>query len=446
MTKTLIKNAQVINRGKSFKADVLIVDDIIEEVFNSESENINADIVIDATGLTLIPGVIDDQVHFREPGLTNKGDIFTESRAAAAGGVTSFMDMPNTMPPTTSLKLLDEKFDIASKNSLINYSFYLGANNDNLDEIKNVNPEKIPGVKIFLGSSTGNMLVNDEKVIESIFNNSPVLCAIHSEDDQIIENNLTEYKNKYGDNIPFSMHPKIRSTEACLKSTERAIKIAQKTNCRLHILHISTAEELGLLQNKSLKEKRITAEVCVHHLWFNSEDYDKLGAKIKWNPAIKDESDRLALIQALKTGKIDIVATDHAPHTKIEKGQKYLKAPSGGPMIQHSLPVMIELSKQGHFSIEEVVKYMCHNPADLFSINKRGYIEKGYYADIVLINTNKNRIISKDNLLYKCEWSPLEGQKLSSSIEKTLVNGKVVYENGKIIEQESSKALKYNQA
>lgn len=443
MATTLIKNANIVNRGKSFIANVLIEDKIIKSVFVDSENKVTADNIIEAKGKTLIPGVIDDQVHFREPGLTSKGDIFSESRAAAAGGVTSYMDMPNTNPPATSHLLLAEKFNIAAKKSLVNYSFYLGASNDNIDEISKTNPAKIPGVKVFLGSSTGNMLVDNSKTIENIFKNSPVLCAIHSEDDKIINENLKKYINKYGEDIPFHFHPAIRSREACFKSTSRAIEIATKTGCRLHILHISTADELQFLSDQSLKDKKITAEVGVHHLWFNSDNYQKKGAKIKWNPAIKDENDRLKLIEALKLGKIDIVATDHAPHTIEEKSKNYLNAPSGAPMVQHSLQTMLELAKAGNFTIEDVVKYMCHNPADLFKIHKRGYVEEGYYADLVLLDLDKSITVKNENIFYKCGWSPLEGSTLSSVIETTFVNGKIVYDSGQIIESNPAMALEF---
>ena len=442
--KTLIKNAQITNEGKTFKADILIKDNYISAIYTGTVPELKADNIIDAKGKWLIPGVIDDQVHFREPGLTHKGDIYSESRAAAAGGVTSFMEMPNTIPQTTTNALLNEKFNIAADKSLVNYSFYLGANNDNIDEISKIDPKRTPGVKIFLGSSTGNMLVNDDKIIKNIFENSPVLCAIHSEDDSIINSNLRKYKSLYGDDIPFYFHPNIRTREACFKSTEKAVNIATKTNCRLHILHISTADELSLLSDKPLKDKRITAEVCVHHLWFNVDDYGKYGAKIKWNPAIKDEKDRTELIKALKTGKIDVVATDHAPHTLTEKNNNYINAPSGGPLVQHSMQAMIELVNQKYFSKEELVKFMCHKPADLFNIVKRGYIKEGCYADLVLIDLDDKTNVNKENILYKCGWSPFEGQKFNSKIIYTFVNGKIVFDNGKIIETDSAKALEFD--
>lgn len=442
--KTLIKNANVINEGRTYKASLLIEDRIIRAISEDADFNPDVDEIINAEGKILIPGVIDDQVHFREPGLTHKGDIYTESRAAAAGGVTSFMDMPNTNPPCTSNSLLDDKFKIASEKSLVNYSFYLGASNDNIEEIKSLNPLRVPGIKLFLGSSTGNMLVSDEKTIENIFRASPVLIAIHSEDDCIINENLEKYKAEFGENIPFEMHPLIRSEEACYSMTKKAVNIAKKTNCRLHILHISTAKELQFLSENPIGEKKITAEVCVHHLWFNSDDYKKHGAYIKWNPAIKTENDRNSLIEALKSGKIDIVATDHAPHLTEEKENNYLKAPSGGPLVQHSLQTMIELVLKGRFSMEQLVKFMCHNPALLFEIERRGFIRENYYADLVLINMNGKTRVSKDNILYKCNWSPLEGISFNSEIEKTFVNGQIVFDKGKIINTSAAMELLYN--
>ncbi len=441
--KILIKNAHITDSGKTFKGQVLIEDEFIAGVYKGKKNNLSADKVIDADGKWLIPGIIDDQVHFREPGLTHKGDIFSESRAAAAGGVTSFMDMPNTIPPTTTISLLEEKLKIAAENSLVNYSFYLGANNSNINEIRQIDKTRVPGVKLFLGSSTGNMLISDENIIEEIFNNSPVICAVHCEDDDIINFNLNKFKALYGDDIPFYLHPAIRTKEACFNSTLKAIEIAKRTNCRLHILHISTADELVLLSNEKLGDKKITAEVCVHHLWFNSDDYSNKKGKIKWNPAIKEEKDRKELLKALKEGKIDIVATDHAPHTLKEKKQNYVNAPSGGPMVQHSLQTMIELMNRDHFSKEELVKYMCHNPADLFKVFRRGYIRESYYADLVLIDLNKKNMVTNEQLLYKCGWSPLEGKVFSSQIATTFVNGKIVFNNGKIIEEKAAMELKY---
>ncbi|MBN2778542.1 MAG: dihydroorotase [Bacteroidales bacterium] len=443
--QTLIKNALIVNEGERKKCDLLIVDDKIVKIADIGNIANIADTIIDAEGLWLLPGIIDDQVHFREPGMTQKGDIYSESRAAAAGGVTSFMEMPNTNPSTTSIELLNQKFDIASKNSLVNFSFFIGATNENIDVIKKINITEVAGVKMFLGSSTGNLLVDDNNAIEQILANSPIIVAAHCEDDNIINQNLTNFKNKYGDDIPIKFHPEIRSEEACYSSSSNAVKIAKKTGGKLHIFHLSTAKELELLSDLPINEKNITSEVCVHHLWFNDNDYEKYGTKIKWNPSIKKESDRLALIQALKDGKIDIVATDHAPHTKEEKENNYTKAPSGGPMVQHSLQVMLELSKQGYFSPEDVVKWMCHNPAKLYKIDGRGYIRENYFADLVLVDPNTDEIVTQDNIFYKCRWSPLEGTKLSHQIKTTFVNGKIVFNNGKIFDNiAAGKKLKFN--
>ena len=442
--KTLIKNVRVINEGSCFVADILINDKIIQKISEDKIDISNIDLVIDASGLWLLPGIIDDQVHFREPGLTNKADIYSETRAAAAGGITSFMDMPNTKPPTISNELLKEKLEIAAKKSHINYSFFLGTTNDNLNEIISLDPTDVAGVKMFLGSSTGNMLVDKRESIEKILQNSPILVAAHCEDDGIIKVNLLKCQAKYGDDIPIYLHSEIRSVDACYSSSSLAVEIAQKTGGRLHIFHLSTEKEIGLLSNESIKNKRITAEVCVHHLWFNENDYKRLGTKIKWNPSIKKESDRLALIQALKDGKIDVVATDHAPHTLQEKDNNYVNAPSGAPLVQHSLIAMIDLMYQGYFTIEEIVKWMCHNPAELFQIEKRGYIRENYFADLVLVEPNGKTLVTKENILYKCGWSPFEGHEFNSSIKTTFVNGQIVYDNGKIIDNKSAMKIKFN--
>jgi dihydroorotase len=442
---SLIKNATIINEGKKYLADILIEDEIIKKIgLIDEADFSELDTFIDATGLLLLPGVIDDQVHFREPGLTHKADIFSESCAAAAGGVTSYIDMPNTNPPTISNELLFEKLRIASENSVVNYAFMLGASESNLDEILSIDKSIVPALKIFLGSSTGNLLVSNKEIIYKIFKSSPVIIAAHCEDDGVIARELEEFKHKYGENIPFQYHSKIRSAEACYKSSSFAVKTALKTGARLHLFHLSTAAETELLSTKKLNDKQITAEVCVHHLWFNEDDYKKLGAKIKWNPAIKTESDRLALIEALKNGKIDVVATDHAPHTLDEKNKPYLKCPSGAPMVQHSLNVMLELAERGNFNVEEVVKWMCHNPAELFKIDRRGFIKENYYADLVLVSLNEQTFIKKENLFYKCGWSPLEGESFYSRIITTFVNGRIVYHNGKIIDKKAAKQLKFN--
>jgi len=448
MEKIAIINALIINEGKRTKGTVIINNGVIEHIIANDTSKVssyNATRVIDAEGLFLIPGVIDDQVHFREPGLTHKGDIYTESKAGVAGGVTSFMEMPNTNPQTTTIELLDEKFKIASERSLANYSFYLGATNDNIDEIVKLNPKKVCGIKIFMGSSTGNMLVDSKESLDKIFKLSPTLIATHCEDETTIRNNIELYKQKYGENLDFKYHAEIRSEEACYLSSSLAVELAKRHGSRLHILHLSTAKELSLLDNKlPLKDKKITGEVCVHHLWFNSSDYDKLGWRIKWNPSVKTEADRLALIDGLKNNLLDIVATDHAPHLLEEKNNTYFKSASGGPMVQHSLLAMFELSRKGHFSLETVVDKMCHAPAILYKIEKRGFIREGYHADLVLVNPNSRQTITKDSLLYKCGWSPLECETLSASVQITMVNGKIVYENGKFDESSKGNALEFN--
>lgn len=448
MEKIAIINALIINEGKRTKGTVIINNGVIEHIIANDTSKVssyNATRVIDAEGLFLIPGVIDDQVHFREPGLTHKGDIYTESKAGVAGGVTSFMEMPNTNPQTTTIELLDEKFKIASERSLANYSFYLGATNDNIDEIVKLNPKKVCGIKIFMGSSTGNMLVDSRESLDKIFKLSPTLIATHCEDETTIRNNIELYKQKYGENLDLKYHAEIRSEEACYLSSSLAVELAKRHGSRLHILHLSTAKELSLLDNKlPLKDKKITGEVCVHHLWFNSSDYDKLGWRIKWNPSVKTEVDRLTLIDGLKKNLLDVVATDHAPHLLEEKNNTYFKSASGGPMVQHSLLAMLELSRKGHFSLETVVDKMCHAPAILYKIEKKGFIREGYHADLVLVNPNSRQTITKDSLLYKCGWSPLEGETLSASVQITMVNGKIVYENGKFDESSKGNALEFN--
>ncbi|MBQ1731383.1 MAG: dihydroorotase [Bacteroidales bacterium] len=443
--KTLIKNAIVVNEGRCEQLDVVLNNEYIEDIFPSGHIEGQYDKTIDAQGLYLLPGIIDDQVHFRQPGATHKADIHSESRAAIAGGVTSYMEMPNTNPPTTNADLLNEKFNIAAENSMANYSFFIGATEENADDIAKIDTTEVAGVKLFLGSSTGNLLVKDKNAIEKIMQVSPTLIAAHCEDDGIIAENLSRMKEIYGDDIPMEKHCEIRNDEACYKSSSEAAEIAERTGAHLHIFHISTEKELALLSDKPLEDKKITAEVCVHHLFFNSNDYKRLGARIKWNPSVKYESDRLALIQALKDGKIDVVATDHAPHAWEEKCAPYTKCPSGAPMVQHSLQVMIELAKRGYFGIEDIVKWMSHNPARLYKIDRRGFIRKGYFADLVLVDLNANYTVSKENILYKCKWSPLEGYTLNSKIVSTFVNGKTVFDNGKIIEgNKSSMKLKFN--
>lgn len=444
--KKLIKNADIVNEGRTFKGSVLINDDLIEAIFEAGEKIADDDSVeiVDAEGLLLLPGVIDDQVHFREPGLTHKGDIYSESKSAVAGGVTSYMEMPNTNPQTTSIELLEEKFSLASLRSFANYSFYLGATNTNINELVKIDPANVCGVKVFMGSSTGNMLVNDINALNRIFEEVPALIAVHCEDEEIVQKNSLNFRNIYGENLGIEFHPQIRSEEACYKSSSFAVELASRHNTRLHILHISTAKELSLFDNTiPLKEKKITAEVCVHHLWFSKNDYSKFGNKIKWNPAIKEESDRKALIEAVNSGLIDVVATDHAPHNWDEKQGNCLKASSGGPLVQFSLISMLQLAKKGNFSLEKVVEKMCHAPADLFRIEKRGYIRPGYFADLVLVNPNKPQNVTKKDIYSKCGWSPFEGATFDASVEKTFVNGKIVFDNGKFDENVRGRRLTF---
>lgn len=428
--KTIIKNGTLINEGEIFRADILIENDIIVAIEQSIADAMTQDAeIIDATGQYVIPGVIDDQVHFREPGLTHKGTIENGSRAAAAGGVTSFMDMPNVVPPTTTCERLRDKQDIAAKTSLVNYSFYLGVTIDNLDEIKSVDPKTTCGLKIFMGSSTGNMLVDNVQVLEQIFAESPLLVATHCEDSPMINDNLARTKEIYGDNIPMACHPLIRSREACFKSSSLAVELARKHNTRLHILHLSTAEEIALLDKGNRKDKKITGEVCVHHLWFNADAYRTKGSFVKWNPAIKTEDDRKALLKAVDDGIIDVIATDHAPHTIQEKTGFYTQAASGGPMVQHSLIVMLELAERKEIALTKVIEGMCHAPAELFRVEKRGFLRKGYKADICIVKKEPHTI-DKGNILYSCGWSPLEGMSFNYQVKTTLVNGHIVYNNG----------------
>jgi dihydroorotase len=426
----LIKNATLVNEGKSYLSDVLIVDGKIASVkpFITFEENIK---IIDATGLYLLPGVIDDQVHFREPGLTHKGEIYTESKAAVAGGVTSFMEQPNTIPAATTIELLEQKYSRAKEVSLANYSFFMGTTNSNLEEILKLDARNVCGVKIFLGSSTGEMLVDNEAALDLIFSKVKMLIAIHAEDDGVIRKNLDFYKEKFGENIPVEFHPLIRSHEACYNSSAKAIARAKKFGTRLHIFHVSTAEEIALFDNSvPLKEKKITAEVCIHHLWFSDADYKTKGTLIKWNPAVKTAADRDALWNALLDNKLDVIATDHAPHTLNEKNQSYTKAASGGPLVQHSLVAMLEKSREEKISIERVVEKMSHAVADLFRIEKRGYIREGYWADLVLVNLNSPWTVTKENIYAKCGWSPFEGITFCSQVEKTFVNGNLVFDKG----------------
>ncbi|TVZ52924.1 dihydroorotase [Dokdonia sp. Hel_I_53] len=435
MKKILIKGAQVVNEGIIRYSDVLIEDGIITKVapdIKLESQDIS---VYDGKGKHLFPGIIDDQVHFREPGLTHKATIATESRAAVAGGITSFIEMPNTSPQATTIDLLEDKFEIASKTSAANYSFMFGGTNDNLDEILKIDKTKVAGLKLFLGSSTGNMLVDNEEVLEKIFKATDLVISTHCEDEDTIKNNLATYKEKYGDDIPIELHPIIRSEEACYISSSRAIALAKKTGARLHVFHISTGKEALQFDNSiPLKEKKITAEVCIHHLWFSDQDYKDKGTFIKWNPAVKTKEDREIIFQALLDDRLDVIATDHAPHTLEEKQNVYTQAPSGGPLVQHALPAMLEFYHQGKISLEKIVEKMCHNPAILFEVAKRGYIREGYKADIVLIDLDSPWEVEKSNILYKCGWSPFEGATFKSCITHTFVNGHLAYENFEIKE------------
>ena len=448
--RILISGATIVNENRVFEGSVLIRDGLIEGVFHRDDpevpvedwENIE---IIDARGLHLFPGVIDDQVHFREPGLTQKGDIYSESRAAVAGGVTSYMDMPNTDPKAVKLDILEEKYRIASRRSLANYSFFLGATNDNFSEIAKADSRRICGLKVFLGASTGNMLVNDPEALEKIFRDSKLLVAIHSEDEGIIRKNLDAFLEKYGENIPVEAHPLIRSEEACYVSTEKAVNLARKYNTRLHILHLSTAKELELLDTGvPLEKKRITAEVCVHHLWFNDQDYKEKGTLIKWNPAIKTEHDRNALFEALKSGAIDIIATDHAPHLREEKLNPYRSCPSGAPLVQHSLVAMLEFYHRKKISLDKIVSKMAHAPALLYRIKNRGYIRKGYFADLVLVDLRDPWKVEASNILCKCGWSPFEGVTFTSKVKHTFVNGNHVYRNGRFSENLMGKRLEFN--
>lgn len=442
----LIQNATIINEGQSFIGSVLINNDRIEKIYRDTQvpdEIANRSERIDATGLWLIPGAIDDQVHFREPGLTHKGDIASESRAAIAGGVTSFMEMPNTKPQTTTIEALNSKFEIAAEKAYANYSFYLGATNGNLSELRKINPKEVCGVKVFMGSSTGNMLVDQKKSLAAIFAEVETLIATHCEKEEIIQQNIAKYKAEFGEDVPLQYHPLIRSAEACYQSSSEAAELADKYGSQLHILHLSTEKEVSLFDIKPLSEKKITGEVCVHHLWFSDANYAEYGTRIKWNPAVKTAQDRDALLQGLLNGRLDVVATDHAPHLLDEKQGGALKAASGGPLVQHSLQMMLELSKQGKLSKEQVVDKMCHAPAILYRIYKRGYIREGYYADLVLVNPNKEYTIDQSNILYKCKWSPLEGKTMSSSIEKTFLNGKVAFENG-VVNDVRGQALRFD--
>jgi dihydroorotase len=443
MSKYLIKSATIVNEDETFVSDVLINNQIIERIDRDITDDTAT--IINAEGLILIPGAIDDQVHFREPGLTHKGEIYTEAKAAVAGGITSYMEMPNTVPQAVTVEELEKKYTRASECSLANYSFFMGGTNNNLEETLKVDYSKVCGLKLFMGSSTGDMLVDNQKTLEDFFSKTKALIATHCEFDPLVKETQAKIVAEYGEDLPAYFHPIIRSEEACYRSSSFAVELAKKHNTRLHVLHISTAKELSLFTNKiPLKEKRITAEACIHHLWFNDEDYKTKGNYIKWNPAVKTEYDRAQIFEAVLDGRIDVIATDHAPHTIEEKELPYLKAPSGGPLVQHAILAMLEFYKQKKISLELIVKKMSHNVADMFEIDKRGYIREGYFADLVLVNLDKATPVTKESLLYKCGWSPFEGYTFSSSIEKTFVNGHLVYNQGSFDESEKGQRLLFN--
>ncbi len=444
MSAYLLKNASLVNEGKLKKADILIENERIAKILedNQDFELPKDCVIINFNGKYILPGVIDDQVHFRDPGLTHKGDLESESKAAVAGGVTSFMDMPNTIPNVLTQKILEEKYKAALGRSWANYSFYMGTSNSNADEVLKTNPNNVCGVKIFLGASTGNMLVDNKQTLEKIFSESKMLIAVHCEDENTIQQNLDKAKEKYGDNIPISAHSLIRSEEACYLSSSFAVNLAKKHNTRLHVLHLSTAREMELFSNDiPLIDKQITAEVCMHHLWFSESDYANKGSLIKWNPAIKKLSDKEALLAALLDNKIDVVATDHAPHTLAEKENIYSKAASGGPMIQHSLVLLLEMMHQGKISLDKVVEKMCHAPARLFRVKDRGFIREGFFADLVVVDLATSWEVSQENIHYKCKWSPLLGQQFHSKVEATFVNGQLVYRDGEFFAKGQGKRL-----
>jgi len=441
----LIKNAKIVNEGFVTEGDILIEGEYIKEIASSISAKSSEVLVVDVEGNYVFPGVIDDQVHFREPGLTHKGNIGSESRAAVAGGITSFIEMPNTNPQTTTVAKLEEKFEIAAKTSHANYSFMFGGTNDNLDEILKVDTKTVAGLKLFLGSSTGNMLVDDPKVIETIFRSTDMVISVHCEDEATIKKNLQDHIDVFGEDIPISKHPVIRSEEACYISSSKAIELAKKTGARLHVFHLSTGKETNLFSNKvPLKDKKITAEVCIHHLWFSDEDYDKKGTHIKWNPAVKTATDRAELWEALLDDRIDVIATDHAPHTLAEKNNTYLNAPSGGPLVQHALVAMIEMFHKGKITLPKIAQKMAHNPAILFQVEKRGYIKQGFFADLVVVDINNPWTVNKENILYKCGWSPFEGTTFTSRISHTFLNGTLVYNNFKVLDVKAGKRLTFN--
>ena len=448
----ILRNFKAVNENEIFTGTICIVDGKIASIVrdNAPGMEIPADLQaitfeeIDLNGKYLFPGVIDDQVHFRDPGLTYKGDLYTESKAAAAGGITSFMEMPNTVPNAISLQTLENKYQLASEKSLVNYSFFLGASNSNLDEILRADASSICGVKLFMGSSTGNMLVDREESLKNIFSQRNLLVAVHAEEENIVRANMAAFKEKYGEDIPVGCHPMIRSEEACYRSSAKAVELATKYGARLHILHLSTAKELSLFSNTlPLARKQITAEVCVHHLWFSDKDYARLGNYIKWNPAIKSETDRLALFEAVLNNTVDIIATDHAPHTLDEKQQSYFKAPSGGPLVQHSLPMMLDFYHLGKISLEKIVEKMCHHPAMLYGVRNRGFIREGYWADLCVADDKDPWQVDANNILYKCGWSPLQGHTFASKITHTFVNGELIYENGRFNENSRGKRLNF---
>ena len=444
MKRILIRDANIVNEGKIIRGDVYIKEGLIYSVGGDLSGK-DADIVIDAKGKYLLPGLIDDQVHFREPGLTHKAEIYTESKTAVAGGVTSFMEMPNTIPQSTTHELLEEKYAIGAAKSLANYSFYLGATNDNIETIKSVDVKNVCGVKVFQGSSTGNMLVDNPDSLEAIFRECPILIATHSENDNIIKANLERFKQEYGEDIPAKFHPKIRSEEACYDASKIVVEMARTHGTKLHVLHISTGKEVGLFDNTlPLAEKRITAEACIHHLWFSEEDYNKKGNWIKWNPAIKTSNDRDTILKGVLEGNIDVIATDHAPHTIGEKEQPYLKAPSGGPLLQHGLVALLEMYHNGKISLEQIVQKTSHNVAILFEIESRGFLREGYYADLVLVDLDNSWEVERENVLSKCGWSPFEGQKFRSKVTHTIVSGHLAYENGIFNEEKKGERLKFS--
>jgi len=444
MATILLANGRIVNENEVFNGDILIENDRIKKISRTPITE-KADEIIDLKGKLVLPGMIDDQVHFREPGVTYKAEIYTEAKAAVAGGITSFMEMPNTKPNTVTQDLLEDKYQLAAEKSLANYSFYMGATNDNLEEVLKTNPLNVCGVKVFMGSSTGNMLVDNEDTLSNLFKECKLLIASHCEDEETIRHNMEVFRNKYGEDLPMKYHPLIRSEEACYKSSSKAVELATKYGARLHVLHLSTAKETSLFRNDiPLKEKNVTAEACIHHMWFNDTDYDSKGTFIKWNPAVKTEQDRLGIIQAVNENRIDVIATDHAPHTLEEKNNSYFNAPSGGPLVQHALVALLEMVKKGEFTLEQVVQKTSHSVADLFDVKERGYIREGYYADLVVVDFDNEWLVNKDNVLYKCDWSPFEGTTFTSKVVTTFVNGNKVYHEGEFDEREKGRRLLFN--